>query len=69
MSSSQVVRYGRGGIETKVNLPCDGSLDVLIEYLPNNEKSLNYLVEIQNALLGYSAIIKKFYCRRVVKFI
>ncbi|NHX33620.1 XdhC/CoxF family protein, partial [Escherichia coli] len=27
--------------------------------LPNNEKSLNYLVEIQNALLGYSAIIKK----------
>ena len=57
--SSQVVRYGRGGIEAKVNLPCEGSLDVLIEYLPNNEKSLNYLIEIQNALLGYSAIIKK----------
>ncbi|UPS62040.1 XdhC family protein [Providencia rettgeri] len=59
VSHSQVVRYGRGGIETKVNLPCDGSLDVLIEYLPNNEKSLHYLVEIHNALLGYSAIIKK----------
>lgn len=59
LKSSQIVRYGRGGIETKVNLPCDGSLDVLIEYLPNNEKSLKYLVEIQNALLGYFAIIKQ----------
>lgn len=57
--ASQIVRYGRGGIEAKVNLPCDGSLDVLIEYLPNDEKSLNYLIEIQNALLGYTAIIKK----------
>lgn len=59
LNSSQIVRYGRGGIETKVNLPCDGSLDVLIEYLPSNEKSLKYLIEIQNALLGYFAIIKQ----------
>ncbi|MGG4606927.1 XdhC family protein [Providencia sp. Me31A] len=57
--ASQIVRYGRGGIEAKVNLPCDGSLDVLIEYLPNDDNSLNYLTEIQNALLGYTAIIKK----------
>ncbi|HBO24650.1 MULTISPECIES: XdhC family protein [unclassified Providencia] len=59
LKESQVVRYGQGGVDAKVNLPCDGSLDVLIEYLPNNAVSLNYLLELQKALEGYTAIIKK----------
>ncbi|MTC60876.1 XdhC family protein [Providencia rustigianii] len=59
LKNSQVVRYGQGGVEAKVNLPCDGSLDVLIEYLPQNKFSYQYLIQIQTALLGYSAIIKK----------
>lgn len=59
LNNSQVVRYGQGGLEAKVNLPCDGSLDVLIEYLPSNQNSLNYLLAIEDALLGYTAVIKK----------
>lgn len=59
LNASQVIRYGRGGLDAKVNLPCDGSLDILIEYLPNNEASYHYLLELQNALQGYIAIIKK----------
>ncbi|KNC29981.1 hypothetical protein FF38_14146 [Lucilia cuprina] len=59
LENSQVVRYGQGGVEAKVNLPCEGSLDVLIEYLPCNERSYQYLTQIQTALLGYTAIIKK----------
>ncbi|BBV03280.1 XdhC family protein [Providencia rettgeri] len=59
IKSSQIVRYGRGGLEAKVNLPCDGSLDVLIEYLPNSQESVSYLTEIHQALLGYTAISKK----------
>ncbi|MBP6122133.1 MULTISPECIES: XdhC family protein [Providencia] len=59
LNASHIVRYGQGGIEAKVNLPCDGSLDVLIEYLPNGNASYNYLLDIQRALQGYTAIIKK----------
>ncbi|MEQ5136138.1 MULTISPECIES: XdhC family protein [Providencia] len=59
LKDSQVVRYGQGGVEAKVNLPCEGSLDVLIEYLPCNPHSHQYLSQIQTALLGYTAIIKK----------
>ncbi|WP_272574263.1 XdhC family protein [Providencia sp. PROV259] len=59
LNGSQIVRYGRGGLEAKVNLPCDGSLDVLIEYLPKSDESVSYLTEIHQALLGYTAINKK----------
>lgn len=59
LKSSQIIRYGRGGLDAKVNLPCDGSLDVLIEYLPNSVESTDYLTEIHQALLGYTAINKK----------
>lgn len=59
LEASHVVRYGQDGLTTHVNLPCGGSLDVLIEYLPNNEISLNYLLEMQTALQGYSSILKE----------
>ncbi|EKT58296.1 XdhC family protein [Providencia sneebia] len=59
LNDSQVIRYGQGGLEARVNLPCDGSLDVLIEYLPYEQRSLNYLLAIEAALLGYTAVIKQ----------
>lgn len=37
---SQLIRYGQGGLEPDVKLPCNGSLSVLVEYLPADDQSL-----------------------------
>lgn len=49
---SQMIRYGQGGYQTPVELPCGGSLDVLIEHFQVTEASMVYLNLIQRALKG-----------------
>jgi len=55
---SQVVRYGKGGRETAVELPCGGTLDVLIEYLPQAASTLDYLSQLLRALKGEVRLLK-----------
>lgn len=56
--SSQVVRYGDGGLTPNIALPCGGSLDVLIEYLPATPGNLKYLQRMGMALAGHYALDK-----------
>ena len=56
--ASQIVRYGDGGLTPDVALPCGGSLDVLIEYLPATQGNLDYLQKMGMALAGHFALDK-----------
>ncbi|EJL93172.1 XdhC family protein [Pantoea sp. GM01] len=56
--SSQIVRYGEGGMRPDVQLPCGGSLDILIEYLPADAKSFALLQAMQQALTGKTPLVK-----------
>lgn len=58
-AASQVIRYGAGGLEPNVALPCGGVLEVLIEYLPAGDESIDYLTTIAGALNGHHALIKR----------
>lgn len=59
LAASQVIRYGEGGLEPNVALPCGGVLDVLIEYLPAGDDSIGYLTKIAGALDGHHALVKR----------
>ncbi|MGB9097135.1 XdhC family protein [Erwinia sp.] len=59
LQPSQLVRYGEGGLTPTVSLPCGGVLDVLVEYLPAGDPSLSYLRNIESALRGHHALIKR----------
>ena len=56
--ASQIVRYGDGGLTPNIALPCGGSLDVLIEYLPATQGNLEYLQRMGMALAGHYALDK-----------
>ncbi|WP_342353074.1 XdhC family protein [Pantoea coffeiphila] len=49
---SQLVRYGAGSDIPEISLPCGGSLEVLVEYLPATAETLDYLHRMLLALLG-----------------
>lgn len=49
---SQRVRYGAGSEFSEITLPCGGSLDVLVEYLPATATTLDYLHRMLLALRG-----------------
>lgn len=55
---SQIVRYGEGGLTPNIALPCGGSLDVLIEYLPATAGNRDYLQRMGMALAGHYALNK-----------
>uniref|UniRef100_UPI00240A82F5 XdhC family protein n=1 Tax=Aeromonas finlandensis TaxID=1543375 RepID=UPI00240A82F5 len=57
-ADSQVIRYGKGGMEPNVPLPCGGTLDVLIEYFPSGHTNLSYLKKMLGALRGHYSLIK-----------
>lgn len=56
--SSQIIRYGEGGMRPDVQLPCGGSLDILIEYLPPDAQSLAILQAMHHALTGKAPMVK-----------
>ncbi len=56
---SQVVTYGDGGLTPDVSLPCGGRLEVLVEYLPAGERTVEYLGEILAALQGHQPLKKQ----------
>lgn len=56
--ASQIVRYGEGGLTPNIALPCGGSLDVLIEYLPATQNNMDYLLRMGMALAGHYALTK-----------
>jgi len=49
---SQQVRYGAGSDVPDISLPCGGSLEVLVEYLPATVDTLDYLHRMLLALRG-----------------
>lgn len=57
--SSQIIRYGEGGMRPDVQLPCGGSLDILTEYLPADAQSFLLLQAMQHALTGKSPLVKR----------
>lgn len=57
--SSQIIRYGEGGMRPDVQLPCGGSLDILIEYLPAGPQSEALLQAMQQALAGHAGVVKR----------
>lgn len=57
-ASSQVVRYGEGGLEPDRSLPCGGSLDILVEKLPAGMPSVGYFRKMSDVLLSFSALKK-----------
>lgn len=57
-ASSQQVRYGEGGMRPTVSLPCGGSLEIVIEFLPPDAASLELLTAMQRALSGQQPIVK-----------
>lgn len=56
---SQIVRYGEGGDAPDRELPCGGSLDILVEKLPAGPSTVSYLDQLYNALTSSIALIKK----------
>lgn len=57
--ASQIVRYGEGGLEPGIALPCGGVLDILVEYLPATAGNGAYLEKMENALSGHFALQKR----------
>lgn len=58
-AASQIVRYGEGGLEPGIALPCGGVLDILVEHLPAGEQSIRYLQKMAEALDGHFALQKR----------
>ncbi|MCP2005523.1 UNVERIFIED_ORG: xanthine dehydrogenase accessory factor [Buttiauxella agrestis ATCC 33320] len=56
--ASQIVRYGEGGLEPGIALPCGGVLDILVEYLPATPGNVEYLEKMHQALNGHFALEK-----------
>ncbi|WP_380179071.1 XdhC family protein [Kalamiella sp. sgz302252] len=57
---TQIIRYGEGGLKPNRALPCGGSLEVLVEYLPPTARSLSYLQRHAGLLEKHGALQKKF---------
>lgn len=59
LAPSQVVRYGDGGFEPDMRLPCGGVLDILVEYLPAGRATLDYLNTLLDGFIGHRALLKE----------
>ncbi|MGC1020869.1 XdhC family protein [Pantoea agglomerans] len=57
-ASSQRVQYGEGGMRPDVSLPCGGSLEIVIEFLPPDDATLALLRAMQRALSGQQPMVK-----------
>lgn len=57
-ASSQVVRYGEGGLEPGIALPCGGVLDILVERVEAGTRSVEYFKQMSEALMGATALRK-----------
>lgn len=51
-SHNQVVRYGDGGLQPTISLPCGGVLDVLVEYFAPEHSSQDHFRSLEKALSG-----------------
>ena len=58
-AASQRVRYGEGGLDSAIRLPCGGVLEVLIERLTPDAASLAHLQRLQQALAGGDRLLKQ----------
>ncbi len=67
---SQVVTYGDGGLAPDTALPCGGRLEVLVEYLPRQQHTVDMLHTLLCALRGGHAVKKQLVlpgaCRELV---
>lgn len=59
LRDSQLARYGEGGLDATVRLPCGGVLEVLVERLPADAATLAHLELLQRALAGGDRLIKQ----------
>lgn len=57
-ASSQVVRYGEGGLEPSLALPCGGVLDILVERIEAGIRSVEYFTQMSEALIAATALRK-----------
>lgn len=57
---AQVIRYGKEGLTPNRVLPCGGSLEVLVEYLPPTEANRSYLQQHLLFLESGGALVKNF---------
>lgn len=56
---NQIVRYGAGGLEPSVKLPCGGVLDVLLEYVEPSADATLHMQAMEHALVGDEAVIRE----------
>ncbi len=54
-----MIRYGAGGHDTPVALPCGGSLLVLVEHLVPTDRTLHDLHLMRRALSGEGAVVRR----------
>lgn len=57
-AASQVVRYGEGGLEPNLALPCGGVLDLLVEKIEAGNRSGEYFKQMSEALIAATALRK-----------
>lgn len=57
---SEIVVYGEHSdtFRPTTSLPCGGTIDVLVEYLPASHEVITYLEQIRDSLLGKQSLIK-----------
>ncbi|MFT4274261.1 MAG: XdhC family protein [Pantoea sp.] len=58
-ASSQLVRYGDGGLAPDRALPCGGVLDILVERLLPGREAIGYLGQMHDALISATALTKR----------
>jgi xanthine dehydrogenase accessory factor len=57
--TSQVIRYGEGGLAPNLALPCGGVLDVLVEYLAPTKSTDVHLAAVEAAFNGSGLITRQ----------
>lgn len=58
-TNNQVVRYGVGGLQPSISLPCGGILDVLVEHFPPEHSSQDHFRSLEKALSGQGRLQRK----------
>ena len=61
LKKSEVIVYGEHSdtFRPTTTLPCGGTIDVLVEYLPSSAEAIRYLQEMASALKGETELLKK----------
>ncbi len=55
-----LVRYGDGSDAPQVRLPCGAALEVLVERLPADARTLEHLGRLESALLGRERLVRQW---------